>query len=410
MNIRTILAAFNSVPMRLFLAQVIVASTALIVNIFSARTLGPEARGELALFMQIAYVANAISVLGRHRAYLKLDSTEPMNLVSSHKDARILSRAPLVLSVLVAVLGAAAIGNGLIAGAALAIGLFVLIYSGVQQKTLRASAIVARNAMPYLLGTIAGQILLLIGAVSLSIFEIRSISIWLMVYGASVMFPYFIVSVTLSTRNGSMPSDDWRLSEVKSLGLKLMPMSAAEIIGARADRFLIPALANFAQLGIYTVVVTMTELIAWPIRNYTDSKVPGWSRQILNGRFKLLREVVFVSIAIGVLSLVVGLALGMVLTPLFGEEFAAGVELVWPLVLAAALHAFAHLGTNLSLAAGYTSLVNAIPIVGIVVSGVSYFLFIPELGALGAAWGLVCGYSASILVSLVGVVRIGRSN
>lgn len=408
MNIRTILAAFNSVSMRLFLAQIVVAATALIVNIFAARTLGPEARGELALFMQIAYVANAISVLGRHRSYLRLDSAEPMNLVSSHKDIRILSRAPLVLSVLVAVLGAAAIGDGLIAGAVLAIGLFALIYSGVQQKTLRSSAIIARNALPYLLGTLAGQILLLIGAISLALFEIATISIWLIVYGASVMFPYLVVSLTLSTRNGSLPSDDRRLREVKSLGLKLMPMSTAEIIGARADRFLIPALANFAQLGIYTVVATMTELIAWPIKNYTDAKVPGWARQISNGRINLFREIIFVSVAIGVLSLGAGVVLGEVLTLLFGEEFAGGIELVWPLVLAAALHAFTHLGTNLSLAAGYTSLVNTIPIVGMVVSGASYFLLIPELGALGAAWGLVCGYSAAILVSSVGVVRIAQ--
>lgn len=408
MNIRTLTSAFNSVPMRLFLTQIIVALVALIVNVFSARTLGPEARGELALFMQVAYVANAICILGRHRSYLKLDSREPVSLATTYKDMRALSRVPLLLSILVSVVVAVSLADNVIASIVLATGLFALVYSGVQQKTFRASAIVAGNALPYFLGTVIGQFTLLLSALFLAAFEITEISVWLMIYGLSVILPYLAVSLVLTSGTSSRQSLDWRLQDVKRLGMKLVPLSVAEIIGARADRFLIPLLANFAQLGIYTVVVTMTELIAWPVRNYADSKVPLWTYEIANRRFKVFREILIVSIGILVLSVVVGLTLQVVLTPLFGQEFSPAVELVWPLVIAAALHAWAHLGTNLSLAAGYTAYVNIIPIAGMVASGVSYFVLIPSLGALGAAWGLVFGYSVSILVSIVGVVRIAK--
>lgn len=400
--------ALNSVSARLFFAQIVVAGTALIVNIFAARALGPEARGELALFMQIAYVANAISLLGRHRAYLKLDGDKPLSLASSIKDTKQLTRVPLLVSILVAFVVAVVVSNAIVAGLVFALGLFTLIYSGVQQKTFRSSTIVSRDSRAYFVSTLIGQVLLLSGAIALAWSDISLVSVWLLVYGVSVLGPYLLTSWWLTCRNHDSASKQWQLREIKSLGLRLMPMSVAEIVGARTDRFLIPALGNFAQLGIYTVVVTMTELIAWPVKNYTDSKVPRWAREMSAARFNVFKEVAIVATGIVGISLVTGVVLERILTPLFGQEFAAGQQLVWPLVLAAALHAFMHLGTNLSLAAGYTHLVNAIPLTGVFTSTALYFLFIPSMGALGAAWGLVLGYSAALLVSIVGVVRIAR--
>lgn len=408
MKFRKLIAALRSVPMSLFFTQVIVAGVALIVNVFSARTLGPEARGELALFMQIAYVANAVSILGRHRAYLRLESPETPSLATSYMDIRRLSTMPLVLSILISIIVVAIIGDGLIAGLVLATGFFALIYSGVQQKTFRAAAIVAGDASPYFFGTVSGQLVLLVAAVFLAVFDVTSISLWLMVYGLSVIAPYIVVSLRLTTGSKSSQSPAARLQRVKRLGVKLVPLSVAEIVGARVDRFLIPALANFAQLGIYTVVVTMTELIAWPIRNYTDAKVPNWTREIADNRLRMVREILVVSTGITLLSLIVGSVLSVVLTPLFGEEFSSGIELIWPLVLAAALHAWTHFGTNLCLAAGFTGLVNAIPVVGMIVSSASYFMLIPPMGAMGAAWGLVIGYSFSIMVSVPGLVGIAK--
>lgn len=408
MKFRKLILALKSVSVSLFFTQVIVAGVALIVNVFSARTLGPEARGELALFMQIAYVANAICILGRHRAYLRLESSDTPSLATSHMDIRLLSRTPLVFSVLVSIIVVAIIGDGVVAGLVLATGLFALIYSGVQQKTFRAAAIVAGDAGPYFFGTVAGQLILLVAAIFLAAFDVASISLWLMVYGLSVIGPYIVVSLRLTTGPKSSQSPPARLQGVKRLGVKLVPLSVAEIVGARVDRFLIPVLTNFAQLGIYTVVVTMTELIAWPIRNYTDAKVPKWTREISDNRLKLAREILAVSTAIILLSLIVGSVLSVTLTPLFGEDFSSGVELIWPLVLAAALHAWAHFGTNLCLAAGFTGLVNTIPIVGMIVSSASYFMLIPAMGAMGAAWGLVIGYSFSIMVSVPGIVGVAK--
>lgn len=409
MKLRTYLKAINSVPMQLLVAQLTVAGTALIVNIFAARTLGPEARGELALFMQIAYVANTISILGRDRSYLKIRTMNQLGLGSSLRDIRSLSRLPLIIALFISCLVAVLIGQGWVAGIFFGLGLLALTYSGIQQKMLRSAAIVSRDASFYFIGTLLGQMLLLIAAVSFSLNNISHVSAWLLAYGFAVIIPYLTVTLLKTARTESLPSSASTLGSVKNLGIKLLPMSTAEVIGSRVDRFLLPLLASFTQLGIYTVVTTMTELIAWPIKNYTDSRIPAWTQDIAQRRFKLLKEVLVVSIGIILLSVIVGWGLYLALVPLFGESFAPGLELVWPLVLAAALHAWSHLAVNLSLAAGFTKLVNAVPVSGMLSSCIFYLVFIPEHGALGAAWGLGCGYLVANLVGSIGILRIARS-
>lgn len=406
MIIRKLKTVLNSVAMQLFVTQITVAASALIVNVFAARALGPEARGELALFMQIAYVTNAVVVLGRHRAYLKLGNSDVLVASSSQKNIRFLSRLPLLLSAVAALILAAIWADGLLSGVVFALGMFSLVYSGVQQKTIRASAIVARTARPFFLSTVIGQVLLLVGSVTLSLNNVSDVPVWLLLYGGSVMLPYLLVSIVLTVPSESLRSPQITLNRVKLLGLKLMPMSVAEILGSRADRFLIPVLANFTQLGIYTVVVTMTELVAWPIKNYTDSKVPEWSREISHSRFRVFKEVATISGAVILLAFLIGGLLNLLLVPLFGIEYQDGKDLIWPLVISAALHAWSQFGANVSLAAGFTTLTNAIPITGMVASTVSYLFLIPLFGALGAAWGLIIGYSAAILVSLIGFAKI----
>src|SRR5699024_9755613 len=118
---------------------------------------------------------------------------------------------------------------GVLASFILAVGFLTLVYSGVQQKTFRSAAIVARNATPYFVGTISGQLILLISVCFLALFNISNVSIWLIVYGASVILPYFVVSLVIKRRRHSFQSEAWRLDEVKRLGIKLMPLSVAEV-------------------------------------------------------------------------------------------------------------------------------------------------------------------------------------
>ncbi|WP_237705719.1 lipopolysaccharide biosynthesis protein [Corynebacterium glutamicum] len=358
--------------------------------------------------MQIAYVANAACILGRHISYLKLEGKPSPSIGKSFRDVRTLSKLPLILSLIIALIIGFAIGEGLSLSLLFALGFFALIYSGVQQKMIRAGAIVSKDATPYFWSSIAGQVLLLLCIGMLSIMKNAFLPLWLLAYGASVVFPYVLLSLVLKQEPNSK-ADGEELGAVKRFGYRLVPLSVAEVVGSRIDRFLIPLLADFAQLGIYTVVVTMTELIAWPIKNYVDSKVPQWNKNITDGTINIFRELTKVSVPILLMSVLIGVSLEIVLVPLFGTEFASGKELIWPLVLAAALHAWSHFGTNISLAAGFEGLANSIPIVAMVFSGVSYLLLIPIFGAFGASWGLVIGYFAACLMSTVAFFRIAYS-
>ncbi|SJM65966.1 hypothetical protein FM102_11100 [Corynebacterium glutamicum] len=410
MKAQILKSALNSVGTKLFVTQVLVAACALLANILSARTLGPEARGELGLFMQIAYVANIISVLGRHRSYLRLESNGAVSLATSFRDIRRLSFTPLLLSFLIALTFTIVLNfYNYSLTLFLGIGFFALVYSGVQQKTFRSGAIIARNATPYFWSSLTGQTLMLLSVSYLTYSNNTNLAFWLSAYGASVLFPYTVLGILVTLKNSEPESKDAELEKVKRLGIRLVPLSVAEIMGSRLDRFLIPILASFSQLGIYTVVVTMTELIAWPINNYADSKVPKWARDISRGKLNLLKEVTWIILSISLLGITVGFSLEWALIPLFGEEYLSGIQLIWPLVIAAALHSFNHVGTNLCIAGGLNLLANAIPISSMVFAGIFHLFLIAPYGALGAAWGLVIGYLAGAGMTVIGIVKISRT-
>lgn len=410
MKLKNKLKSLNTVATKLFLTQIIIAICALLANVLSARTLGPEARGQLGLYMQIAYVANAFCVLGRHRSYLKQQSKFPQTLETTFADIRNLSRAPFLFSILIGIACGFILGSEPSSIALLSLGFISLIYSGVQQKNYRSAAIIANNANSYFWSSFIGQILTLAILGLLTIVDNDSLSIWLLTYGLSVVLPYTMLSLFLLLKAMPQKTSNTSLVKTKKLGLKLVPMSVTEIIGSRMDRFLIPALANFAQLGVYTVVVTMTELIAWPVKNYSDAKVPKWSKEISTGKFQVLKEVTILLFSIVLLSLLVGLFLEFSLVIIFGSEYLSGKVLIWPLVFAAGLHAWNHFGTNICLAAGFNFLASSIPITATAFSVFSYLLLIPRYGALGASWGLVLGYFAAGILSIIGIARVRKAH
>lgn len=396
-----------SVPVQLLASQLIIAATALLINVFSARALGPDVRGQLAFFMQICYVLNSACLLGRHRSFLRAHAVSSATLTASLHQLRLLTRLPTVLALLFSVVIALVVVGPGGALSLLSLGIFLLILSGIQQKTHRTAAIVARDAITYTVSTVIGQCLLLVIALYLAITGVTDLYIWLVAYGSAIALPYAIVDAHnyVQIRNtGSSLQPESR--DAAKYGLKLVPTTIAEMVASRANRFLLPALSSFAQLGIFTVVVTITELIAWPVRNYTDSKVPQWTSAIREGSFDSLREAGKVIGMATAIAAPLFLLLEIFLVRIFGPEYVAGEQLILPLIIASIFQAFTSFGTGVSLAAHFTVLVNCIPIMGTLVSIALCLVWVPEHGALGAAWASVAGYGLACLPSLGVVIRL----
>ena len=387
-------------------AQVVLAGGALVVNVLSARALGPSARGELALFLQIAYAANLLCLLGRHKAYLRIQSDDS-SLASAYRDMSLLSHVPYVLSLALSIGVGFGFGFGwgilFLAGA-----FFIKSSAGILVNTHRAAAIVARRTGPFFGATIATQVTLVGGASLMSLGGFDRAEFWLLLYGLSAAVPYLFVEFLIRRSERARPREH-DLKRVKSLGLYLTPSSVAEAVVARADRFILPALSSFAQLGLYAVVATMTELISWPVRQYTDSRVPKWTSEFEAGILRL-REALLPVLFLSSLSAVVVAGLTYAtLVPLFGSQYESAVALVLPLSISATLYSISIFGVGFAIAAGDSRAANLITICGVIVAIPLYVVWIPDHGALGAAWASAIAYAVSAAATmLIGPIITAR--
>lgn len=204
----------NRTALLLLLSQFGIAGGAFVVNILSARAMGPGARGELALFLQVAYAANLVCLLGRPKSFLRFPP-KSRSLPDSYADVRRLTSVPLLMSVAVAIVVGIAFERWSVAALILIVSFFVKLSSGITVNMHRAGAIAAGEAKPYLCATVAGQLLLVAGAVGFMVIEVNDPAPWLLLYGISAAIPYLLVEYLVSA--GAPPSAARRTSFVRCL-------------------------------------------------------------------------------------------------------------------------------------------------------------------------------------------------
>jgi len=189
--------------------------------------------------------------------------------------------------------------------------------------------------------------------------------------------------------------------KVRQEGLALFPAALSNMAMLRVDRLALPALASISALGLYASVATMTELLAWPLRAYADSRLGRWRAAHLAGELRTRPIVLGTVVYCLVLAPIMAAGLYLLIVPVFGEQYAPAKAVVVPLVAAAALYAVSRVSLGLLIAKGHSALVSAAEIAGFVVSFAAYLLLIPPFGILGAAYGSLLGYGACLLFAIV---------
>ena len=235
----------------LITAQVVVGAVSLVINAMSARTMGPTGRGDLALLLQITYVANLIAVAGVDRSYAA--TVPPEHGVRSAIRDTVRLVAPTAAVVIV---GAAAVawwidGSGRHQRVLAAAGLVLTALSLVAASTLRTAATATGVTRPYVLSALVGQVTLLASAVLLTAAGVGSSDLWLLGYGAALSVGP-LAAWLLLRRSGGPPARATRdLSAARRLGLRLLPAALASMVLLRGDRLLLPWLGSYDDLGIY---------------------------------------------------------------------------------------------------------------------------------------------------------------
>lgn len=390
---QSIRGALTDTTTTLLAFQALTAGTAFVANIAAARTLEPAGRGELALLLQIAYLATLGVLLGTDRSVVTTCSGCSPRTVARVAARLLWTPGALVLPVTVVVLVLPVPGL-----ADWRVGLaFAALFTVVNAFTraVRAVAIAAGRRREYLGFGAATAVLML---VSIGVFVaagVTSSAVWMVGYVVAGLIP----TVVLLARWARTPDEDRAdepdlRSRARKEGLALLPATVAHSGTLRIDRLLLAGLASTTALGIYATVATMTELIAWPLLAYADSRLGRWREAFDAGTFSL-RRVLLATASYSVLAaVVVAVGMHLALVPLLGEEYASAQELIGPLVLAAVVFGVSQILVTALTATRRAARASVVEVSGVVVSVIAYVVLIEQAGALGAAWGSVVGYAA----------------
>ena len=394
-----LLAQLREPYVKLLASQVLTGGVALAANVLMVRALSPSGRGEVALILQVVYLATQVLLLGTERSFVaSYHDVTPAAAVRAY--ARLLVVPGGVT--LAAAAGFAVLAPDRFHPGSLIIALIVG-YAAVEATSLatRAVAICVGRVRDFLYARIVESLLLLAMLVTLFVAGTSHPAVWILAYLVSGAVPTLAYLVRWLRVPAPAAPPLARNRTVRQEGLALFPAALSNMAMLRADRLALPVLASTSALGLYAAVATMTELLAWPLRAYADSRLGKWRATHREGALDTRPIVTAAVIYCLVVAPVAAGALYLLIVPLFGAQYAPAKVVVLPLVAAAALYAVSRISLGLLIARGHSALVSAAEITGFAVSFTAYLLLIPAHGILGAAYGSLLGYGACLIFALV---------
>jgi O-antigen/teichoic acid export membrane protein len=394
---------------QLLASQVLTGAVAMAANILMVRSLSPANRGEVALLLQVVYLATQLLLLGTERSFVAAyHNVSPAPAVRAY--ARLLA-VPCLLFLGGAVIWQVAAPAHLTPGPLIVAMLAWFALIEATSLATRSIAIAVGRVRDFLLARVIEALLLFTMLVGLYVGHATHPEWWFLAYliaGATPTVVYLAIWLRLPIVADAGPVRPEQNRQVRREGLALFPAALSNMAMLRVDRLVIPALASTAALGHYTSVATMTELLAWPIRAYADSRLGRWRASHNEGDLKAAPIVAAAAVYVLVVVPLVAGGLYLMVEPLFGHEYADAKVIVLPLVAAAGLYAVSRISLGLLIAKGHGGLVSAAEIAGFVVSFTAYLLLIPRLGILGAAYGSLAGYGACLVFAMVASRIVGR--
>ncbi|MEV4348647.1 NAD(P)H-quinone oxidoreductase [Actinoplanes sp. NPDC049596] len=380
----------------LFASQLLVGGVALVANVLMVRALTPSHRGEVALLLQVVYLSTQVLLLGTERSFVAA-----YHGIAPAAGVRAYARLLLVPGVvgLVAAAGFAVMGPRHLNPGAVVVGL-IAAYAFVETGGLaiRSIAIAAGRVTDFLVLRIVEAVLLLSLLVALYLGGAAQPELWILGYLIAGILPTGAYLV-LWMRGPRRPTvDQNRL--VRREGIALFPAALSNMAMLRVDRLALPAIASTSALGLYASVSTMTELLAWPVRAYADSRLGRWRVAHHEGTLRSRPLVVAATVYCLVVAPIAAAGLFLLIVPVFGPDYAPAKGIVVPLVAAAGLYAVSRVSLGLLIAKGRGALVSAAEITGFAVSFAGYLLLIPPFGIVGAAYGSLIGYGACLVFAL----------
>jgi O-antigen/teichoic acid export membrane protein len=382
----------------LLLGQAIVVGGSLVANLLAARTMGPSGRGELAVFLQLAYLLAAIGMVGTDRAYL-VARDRPPTMGEAISDVYGLVKPSVAVTALSCLLVGAVMTPSLRTAWTHGVALTVLVLGSSLVAGTRAVTVASGSAHLYWRTTIAMQALLLALISCFTVAGATSPTVWLLGYGVALCLPPLLGIVRLRKDLGRSPTRLFAPEPTRRLGRRMLAATLATMVTLRSDRFLIPWLASYHQLGIYVVAATFTELMVLPVQSLVDAHVARWRAAARAGSLRA-GKILFLATAYATAAILVLASLGDLIVVAFGRAYEPSVSLILPLAVASGLWCVSRVAVGLLMAMDRPRaiLFSDVPAMVLTVGGC--LILVPGTGAIGAALASIVGYGAAAAVAM----------
>ncbi len=383
-------------------SQLLAAGVAFVVNLLAASVLDPTGRGQLALTLQVGYLLAILGMLGMERPFTANVSGRQFNETVSFLER--LVRPGYWAGIIGLLLVLYGLGTENYSFVMIGVLSTIFVVSTMHMKIVRTAYIASRTWRPFVFTGIASQVLLVACCLLLTVLHVGAFEVWFAAYTVAGL----VATVVICTpRRVSPPVDSGQAKigrTVRSQGLRLLPASLGNTAMVRSDRLLIPALSSAAELGIYVVVATAIDMATWPVQQWADSRLHAWKEAPPSKRMVSLMCGIALIITVGLVA-VIAFLLDYIVTQFLPKPYAAGMTLFLPLSVAAIFYSLSRLTQGVLISRGAGTAVSVIEGAGMAVSILAYLVLIPSLGALGAAYGSVLGYSVCFFVSCVMAIR-----
>lgn len=395
----------------------------------SARMLGPEGYGVLAILIAITGVTfGLISVPGHDAITAYVTRSVAMGRVDEAASTMrfILIVALMLGLVSYVVVAVIALGAGSLAGVDPAHARALLLYglSGIFMATYRESLAILRSADRVSLGA---AVSVFSGLARIAVL----VAGWLAgggllavvaayVVGAAVNGCGMFVAGALNAKRAgvdgfmgsfsvSVPRDVLRF-QFASFG-----RSSLQTLAAQMDVVLIAPLTSTVQLGLYRATRNLIEATRWPFLQVEAGVQVEYSRQWYNSDGSALRGLARRFTMLSMVCAAVGYMLLLVvheplIHALFGQEFIGGVRpllFLIPGAFAFACVAAVHV-LPMATGRGLPPLISLA--VSVSVQAVVILLWVPEFGASGGAWSYTAGHVAYAVVIVPFVLQVVRQS
>jgi len=380
-------------------------------GVLVARGLGPEGRGHWAAVMAFFTVALVLGEIGQSGAVTFFVSRDPGGRRRIVRTARLLMTGGGLIVAIAGFLATPTLSSGDVAletAYRLAfVGCLVNSLCAASLFALQARSIrrwnVARVAQPFFYAS--GILVLLVTATM----DIVTVSLVLIV-STSLQF-VVLAGLTRSSRHEpeSAPPEAGTLRPLARYGLAYSAAAVPTSLAGQYDKIVLSRLVSPADLGLYAVGTTVSQLVA-PFATAISSVVfPRASKSDLQSDERRRVEIRTLSTTF-VVSVVVSLGIALiapVLVPLlFGADFRDAVPVVWALATVMVARAMSQVAGALVRARNAPGAAAAAQVAGLVVGLVLMFPVVAALGVLGAAVALGIGEAVTLVIVTAAVVRL----